>query len=103
MATAKSPTVEDLSAQIDTLKADIATLTQTLADLGRARGEELSGSLKNGAAQARAGTEAQIAEAQKQLIAGAETAEDYVRRNPGVALGVAAGVGVLVGLLTARR
>ena len=35
-------------------------------------------------------------EAQKQ-------AEDFVRTQPGTAIGIAAGVGFLVGLLTARR
>jgi len=103
MATAKTPTIEDLSAQIETLQTDIATLTLTITDLVRAKGEDLADAVKGEARTARASAQLQIAEAQKHVLASAESAEDYVRRNPAAALGIAAGVGVLVGLISARR
>ncbi|WP_206050359.1 DUF883 family protein [Oceaniglobus ichthyenteri] len=103
MANAKTPTTEDLSKQVDELKEDILKLTQTITDLSKAKGQELTGTVRQRADAARAAGEAQIAEFQSQAVAGFENAEDYVRRNPGTALGIAAGVGVLVGLMTARR
>lgn len=103
MATTKTPTTEDLAAQVEALKDDIATLTKTITELGRAKGDDLASTLRSQAEQARtAGTE-QLNQVQKQILAGAESAEDYVRHNPAMALGLAAGIGVLVGLLTARR
>ena len=103
MATAKTATTDDLSAQVETLKSDIAALTKTIADLTKAKGEEASDTLRARAESARATGDAQVAELQEQATQGMEAAEDYVRRNPATALGVAAGVGVLVGLLSARR
>lgn len=103
MATAKTLTTEDLAAQVEALKADIATLTQTMTDLGRTKGGEVANTLRHQAEMARDMGAAQMAEMQKQVLAGAETAEDYVRRNPATAMGIAAAIGVLVGLMTARR
>jgi len=103
MATAKTPTTEDLALQVEALKADIAALTQTLTDLGRAKGDEVAGTLRTQAVHARDAGAAQMATVQRQVLASAETAEDYVRRNPATAMGIAAGFGVLVGLMTARR
>ncbi|NCO20752.1 MAG: DUF883 domain-containing protein [Rhodobacterales bacterium] len=103
MATAKTPTIEDLSEQLEALKADIATLTHTIGDIGRSKGEEVAGTLRGQAEAARDAGAAQIADVQRQLVSGAHDAEDYVRRNPATALGIAAGVGVLVGLISARR
>jgi ElaB/YqjD/DUF883 family membrane-anchored ribosome-binding protein len=103
MATAKTPTTEDLVAQVEALKGDIATLTKMITELGRAKGDDLAGTVRQRAEHARDAGAAQLDEMQKQVLAGAESAEDYVRHNPAVALGLAAGIGVLVGLLTARR
>ena len=42
-------------------------------------------------------------EALEQVRAAAATADEYVRENPWQAVGVAAGVGLLLGLLLSRR
>ncbi|WP_226782983.1 DUF883 family protein [Oceaniglobus trochenteri] len=103
MATSKIVTTEDLSAQVDTLKSDIAGLTKIIGDLTKTKGEQVADGVRAQANSAREAGEAQLAELQKHARSGAESAEEYVRNNPATALGIAAGIGVLVGLITARR
>ncbi|MEW9918007.1 YqjD family protein [Marimonas sp. MJW-29] len=95
-ATDTDISIEDLSAQIDILKADIASLTDALGTYTKAKGAEASEYAKTKAREtARAGREKAV-EAQLH-------AEDFVRNQPATALGIAAGVGFLVGMFTARR
>lgn len=89
-------TVEDLSAQIDTLKNDLSALTQTLSDLGAAKAKEAKNAASEGAAHLQNAGRDKILEAQLQ-------AEDFVHKQPATSLGLAAGLGFLVGILTARR
>lgn len=77
--------VEDLAKQIETLKSDLASLTQTLADYGTSKSSDLAGAAKDKA------TEAQL------------HAEEFIRTQPATSLGLAAGFGFLVGMITARR
>ena len=88
--------IEDLSNQIEILKSDISTLTDTLGEYAKAKGVE-------------AGETAKV-KAQKVADAGREKAleaqlhaEDFVRTQPAAALGLAAGLGFLVGMITSRR
>lgn len=104
--TAKSNVSElntDLSAQIAVLKDDIATLTATVAEYGKAQGMHL----KTAAADKAADVAASGAATAQALKATAEKTyadtEDAVRANPAAAMGIAAGIGFLVGMLTARR
>jgi ElaB/YqjD/DUF883 family membrane-anchored ribosome-binding protein len=91
-----SASIEDLSAQIEILKNDLSTLTQTLSDYGVAKTEEVTRSAKIKAEQLRAAGRETAADAQLQ-------AEEFVRTQPATALGIAAGLGFLVGMFTARR
>ena len=86
------PTVEDLSKQLDELKADVAKLVETLAAMGRAQGEHVADDLRARAEKMRAQGSASAAEA-----------ELMARERPAAAMGVAAGVGFLLGLILARR
>ncbi|WP_434289623.1 DUF883 family protein [Celeribacter sp. SCSIO 80788] len=96
-------TSADLSAQIETLKADVAALTSTFADYARAQKEHLGATAEDtyeAAKQKGAETAHQARQQARDAYAGAEKA---VRDNPAASVGIAAGVGFLVGLLTARR
>lgn len=104
----------DVAAQIDTIKADVAALTALLADLTDQKKEELKAGAADAVnrAKSRAKDEASMAraratEAGEALRDSVEDhytqAEDAVRRQPAMAVGVAAGVGFLVGLLASRR
>ncbi|WP_099824317.1 glycine zipper domain-containing protein [Oceaniglobus indicus] len=102
MAT-KDITTEDLAKQVDQLKTDIATLTQSIGDLGRAKGEEVSRSVREQARAARAAGQDHLAAVQLQAEDKYRDAENYVRTNPAAAIGIAAGFGFLVGFLGSRR
>ena len=81
----KNPTVDDLSAQIQILRDDIASLTSTMGDYGKAKAQEARSTAQDAAAEAQM------------------RAEEFVRSQPTTALGIAAGIGFLFGLVTARR
>jgi len=93
----------DVTQQMAILREDIANLTATVAEYGKAQGAALKSTAAHKAADL-AETGAATAEALKaqagKTYSGAEGA---VRANPATAVGIAAGVGFLVGMLTARR
>ena len=88
--------VEDLSAQIDILKNDLSNLTQALSDYGISKTGEATRAAKDAAAQMSAASRKKAYEAQAQ-------AEEFVHTQPATALGIAAGVGFLIGMITARK
>jgi len=93
---AHGATVEDLSTQIAILKDDIAALTSTMGDFGRTQAHSAAATAKSTAADlSQAGLE--------KALETQEKAEEFVRTQPTTALGIAAGVGFLVGMITARR
>ncbi len=89
--TAKEPSYDDLSRQVDALKSDIKRLTESLGDYGRAKGRYYQGEAQRRADHMRD-------EAQEK----ADEIEAYVHENPARALGIAAGIGLLIGLLSRR-
>lgn len=95
-AAAKEVTIDDLSNQIALLKNDIASLTETLGEYGKAKSEEMRDNARSAANDFAETGRAKAIEAQKQ-------AEEFLHAQPGTALGIAAGLGFLVGILTARR
>lgn len=96
-------TMEDLQKQISQLKNDISGLTDTLGEYGRVQGEHLKHAARDQAAALRQKGAEGIAEAQDMATRAYEQAETSVRQNPAAALGIAAGLGFLVGLMTSRR
>ncbi|SFE11897.1 Membrane-anchored ribosome-binding protein, inhibits growth in stationary phase, ElaB/YqjD/DUF883 family [Sulfitobacter brevis] len=89
-------TIDDLAGQLTTLKNEIASLTSAMGDYGKAKTAEVSDTAKSTVNDlSNAGRERAL-DAQKQ-------AEEFVRTQPSTALGIAAGVGFLVGMITARR
>ena len=88
--------VDDLSKQIATLRKDMSALTSSVAEYGRAKTDELkTGAMVKGS-EALDEVTARARDAQAQ-------ANQFVTTQPGLALGLAAGAGFLVGLLTTRR
>lgn len=94
---------EDMSLQMMVLREDIAQLTAAVAEYGKAQGMNLkSAATQKAAGLAQAGTETAAAVKHKAEDAYSE-AENAVRANPAAAVGIAAGVGFLVGMLATRR
>lgn len=90
--------VDDLSAQIDLLKNDLANLTQTLSDYGVAKSQDAKRAARDTAAEVQTLSRDAAHKAQAQA-----QAEEFVQNQPATSLGLAAGLGFLVGMMTARR
>jgi ElaB/YqjD/DUF883 family membrane-anchored ribosome-binding protein len=93
----------DLSKQVAVLREDIATLTAVVAEYSVAQGVHVKALVAE-----RADDLAQSGRAAAESAKGAakvaySDAEDAIRANPASAVGMAAGLGFLVGLLTSRR
>ena len=94
----------------DDLRDDLAAVLRDAEALIRATTEPANERLNEARARIRESVEAakrRLGEAQSRAAEeGAEAlraADDYVRRNPWPAIGIAAGVGLIAGLLLARR
>ncbi len=96
-------TTAELQEQISALKSDIANLTQTFKDLGAARAKEAKSQAELAYNDAVSKGKAQAQHISDQAQSAISQAEEKVRENPTAALGIAAGIGFVVGLLTSRR
>ncbi|PTQ74923.1 DUF883 family protein [Celeribacter persicus] len=96
-------TSADLSAQIETLKSDVAALTDTIAEYGRAQKAQLGAVAEDKIETAKKIGMETAQQARQQARDAYAGAEKTIRANPAASVGIAAGVGFLVGLLTARR
>lgn len=103
-----------LQKQIAILKDDLSNITSTLGDYGKHQSLSTLDGAKAQAETARVAALARIetltaqASAQlEQIRAGAGTvatqADTFVKERPATAVGIAAGIGFALGLLTARR
>lgn len=93
----------DLSKQVAVLREDIAKLTAIVADYSKAQGGQIKAMMADKAADlAESGATAATAAKATAKVAYSE-AEDSIRNNPASAVGIAAGLGFLVGLMTSRR
>jgi ElaB/YqjD/DUF883 family membrane-anchored ribosome-binding protein len=84
--------MEDIADDASTLLAHAGDMTE----------EGLEGAKEQLAAAIEAAKET-YAQLQKKAVQGAKAADKVVRNNPYAAIGIAAGVGVLVGYLISRR
>lgn len=92
----KDVTVEDLSTQIAILKDDIAALTSSVSQFSKS-------TTRDAANQAKAAAHDYADLGKEKVVDAQKTAEDFIRTQPATAMGVAAGFGFLIGLITARR
>ena len=110
----KDQTVEELNSQVAELKAQLAEM----ASLMRTRGETVAAELKHrgeeafdevrGRAQKAYSAAASVAADRAEVIKGRaqgylEEADAAVRENPATSMGIAVGVGFLLGVLISRR
>lgn len=91
--------IEDLHTVIRTAES---LLTATAAQTGE-RMDEVRARAEESIADAKARLAGVEAEALKRAQALADDTDQYVRQNPWQAVGVAAGVGLVLGLLLSRR
>lgn len=93
----------DLEKQIETLKKDVASLTHTLAEYGRAQRDNLAAAAAQKAGAFRDTADEALHRAQEDASRAYEHTERKIRENPAAAVGIAAGIGFLIGLLAVRR
>ncbi|SOH92971.1 Membrane-anchored ribosome-binding protein, inhibits growth in stationary phase, ElaB/YqjD/DUF883 family [Monaibacterium marinum] len=96
-------TTAELQQQVEALKADIAALTDTMTSLGKQKVSATKGEVEQQAAALRARGKDAMDYAGSEVERLSGEAERTVRERPMTSLAVAAGVGVLFGLLTARK
>ena len=95
--------IESLIGEFKSLMADAEALIKATEDHP---GEAVS-SIRNKALETLAGAKESLFEVEGKLVdkakVAAEGADDFVHRNPWEAVGVAAGLGLLIGLFIGRR
>ncbi|MEM1302508.1 MAG: DUF883 C-terminal domain-containing protein [Pseudomonadota bacterium] len=94
---------EDLSVQVAILRDDVAALTKTLGELGQAKAADAQAQAAAMGHQVKQSATEAADHASEALRTGAADAQRMARENPGTALGIAAGLGFLIGFMTARR
>jgi len=97
-----NPTPEQMAAQIDTIREDIGTLTRLMTDYTRAKENELEARLKDGIEGAKAHGRQVATDARVRTERAGAQARARVAEQPATALGIAAGLGFLVGWLGRR-
>ena len=94
---------EDLVSDVKVVLNDVEAMLQQAATAGTAQAQEL----RQRAEDALLATQAKLrdiqASAKDSARAAAKSTDDWVHGNPWRAIGIAAGVGVVVGLLIGRR
>lgn len=98
-----SATGNDIQKQLSVLQKDVSELTRIMGEYGRAQGESLKESASRKAHELRDEADARFRRGEAQARDAYMQAETAVRDNPAAAMGIAAGLGFLVGLITARR
>lgn len=99
----KAPTVGDLAKQIETLQKDIGELTGLMAEMGKAQAARLGEEAEARAQKMKQKGDEAASEAKAQAEHLHAQANDFIRTQPATALGIAAGIGFLIGLLMTRR
>ncbi|NNF92179.1 MAG: DUF883 domain-containing protein [Boseongicola sp.] len=95
--------LKDLYAMLDVLKADMKELTRTVGEVGKAEANRAVDTAKAKGKEVKAAGEAQIDALRTQAEDYGRATGQYVRENPTAALGIAAGLGLLVGFMLSGR
>ena len=97
------PSVEDLTEQMEILRSDISNLARTMADVTKAKGAEVGRAASDQARYAKQKGEEAVDVVTHQAREAQAYATDMVRSQPATALGIAAGLGFLIGMLNSRK
>jgi ElaB/YqjD/DUF883 family membrane-anchored ribosome-binding protein len=95
LKSAVSTEFEDLLAQFQVLREDVSRLTQSAASAAEGRGRRMASDISDGVSQAVHYVERKGTDAEADL-------QRSVATHPLVALGLAAGIGILIGAMIRR-
>lgn len=93
----------DVAEQMAILRADIGALTAAVSDLAVAKGNEVSDVAKQKFASAKDAAAVQANAAKQQAGQLQDQANEFVRTQPATAVGMAAAVGFVIGMLISRK
>jgi ElaB/YqjD/DUF883 family membrane-anchored ribosome-binding protein len=93
----------DLSAELASLRADIARLSETLAGLVRGQAGAAGAAVRGAVGDARDQISQAAAQAQDSALGAAADLERRIERNPLTAVLIAAGVGIALGMMSKSR
>ena len=96
-------TTDQLVADLKTVMEDAEALLKATSTLTGEKIQEVRARAEESLRQAKVRLSEVEEEAMRRAREVAEAADEYVRENPWQSVGIAAGVGLLVGLLLARR
>lgn len=94
---------DELSDQIDTLRADISKIASSIGGIAESEADDARRRVKGAAKNAQTQARKLRREARRQGELQIEHASDYVRENPMTAVAAAAALGLVFGFITARR
>lgn len=94
---------EALAQQMDTLRSDLASITELLGEIGVRRKDETVAAARERFDRARHEGEARWNDAQAKVHETQDELLQAIRRQPGTAIGIAVAAGFLAGILTSRR
>ncbi|WP_299286072.1 DUF883 domain-containing protein [uncultured Tateyamaria sp.] len=96
-------TASDVADQVEILRNDIAALTKTISDLSLAKGQEAAEAARSTLNDVRGKAADATETARLQAMEVGDQANAFIRNQPATALGIAAGLGFLVGFLGSRK
>lgn len=101
--TAVNAAKEELLAEFQALVSDTEKLLQSSADLAGAEADQMREQINSSLKRAREAIYSTKDTVRDQSKAAADATEEYVNEHPWQAVGIAAGIGFLLGLLVSRR
>ena len=103
-STVGSPTTStDVMEQMAILRDDLNSITVTLGELAQAKGADLTHAAQGRINEAKQKATEGVETARAQAAHLNDQANDFVRTQPAAALGIAAGLGFLIGMLSTRK
>lgn len=95
--------IEQLSEQISALKQDVSAVSETLAELGKSTRDAAATNARRKAAHLREVGETQFEAAQHRAGEIGQNATEAVRQQPATFVGLAVGLGFLLGFVSGRK
>lgn len=99
----KNPSSEELAAQLEALRSEVSALATTMGEIGRTGSAALGDAARDSIHRAQSLAQDGVEAARAQAVRLEGQANDFVTRQPATALSIAAGLGFVVGMITARR
>ncbi len=97
------PSSEDLMREIAILRADLGKITETLTAMGRAEAQSVTDDLRHKSRRTRQHVEEELDHLRDTAESALDRADDLIRERPGLSMAIAAGLGLVVGLLLYRK